>query len=116
MSKGFGYQYSGTKGHIIGVASSLPSNPSKLLRNGWVDITHPDAKGSSHMELKETSTGLKIGFDKGRVGEEGFKGKDHYHIFNPNSTGNHDLYLDKNGNPVRKGSTKSHILPEGDNE
>ena len=66
------------------------------------------------MELIETSTGLKIGFDKGRTGENGFKGKDHYHIFNPTATGNHNLYFDKNDNPVKKGSAKSHILPEGD--
>lgn len=114
MSKGFGYEYSGTKGHIIGVASSLPGNPQKLLKNGWEDITHPDAKRSGHMKLKETSTGLKIGFDKGTPGKNGYRGRDHYHIFNPDATGNHDLYLDKNGNPVKKGSTKSHILPEGD--
>ena len=30
------------------------------------------------------------------------------------ATGNSDLYLDKNGNPVRKNSTASHILPEGE--
>lgn len=114
MSKGFGYEYSGTKGHIVGVASTFPKNPFKLLNRGWEDITHPNAKGSGHMELKETSTGLKIGFDKGRPGESGFRGKDHYHIFNPDATGNHNLYLDKDGNPVKKGSAKSHILPEGD--
>lgn len=114
MSKGFGYEYSGTKGHIIGVASSLPKNPDSLLKNGWEDISHPDGKTNGHFLLKESSTGLKIGFDKGVPGESGFKGKDHYHMYNPDATGNRDLYLDKNGNPVRKGSSKSHILPEGD--
>jgi len=114
MSKGFGYEYTGTKGHIIGVASTLPKNPNKLLKNGWVDITHPDAKKTGHMELQESSTGLKIGFDKGKPGSNGFSGKDHYHIFNPDATGNHNLYLDKNGDPVRKGSKSSHILPEGE--
>lgn len=44
---------------------------------------------------------------------EGDKGKDHYHIFNPNATSNKDLYLDENGNPVSKGLAKSHILPKG---
>ena len=115
MSKDLSYEYSGTKGDIVAVASALPKNPKKLLQNGWEDITHPDAKGSGHMLLKETSTGLKIGFDKGLPGENGFRGKDHYHIFNPNATGNYNLYLDKNGDPVRKGSKQSHILPEGGN-
>ena len=66
------------------------------------------------MELKEPSTGLKISFDKGKPGEKGFKGIDHYHIFNPDATGNSNLYLDANGEPVRKGSGKSHITPKGD--
>lgn len=114
MSKGFGYEYSGTLGHIIGVASSLPKNPNKLLNNGWEDITHPGAKNSGHTKWRETSTGLIVGFDKGTPGANGFRGKDHYHIFNPDATGNHNLYLDMNGNPVRKGSAKSHVLPRGE--
>ena len=115
MSKGFGYEYSGTQGHIVGVASSLPSNPNKLLNDGWEDISNPNAKAAGHMILKEKSTGLKIGFDKKTPGANGFKGKDHYHIYNPDATSNKNLYLDKNGNPVRKGHAKSHILPEGGN-
>jgi len=115
MSKGFGYKYNGTKGHIIGVASSLPSNPNTLFKNGWEDISHADGKKAGHMLLKESATGLKIGFDKKVLGAPGFKGKNHYHIFNPKATSNQDLYLDKNGNPVRKGHAKSHILPEGEN-
>lgn len=114
MSKGFGYQYSGTKGHIVGVASSLPKTPNKLLENGWEDISHPSQKASGHWELKESSTGLKIRYDKKVTGAPGFAGKNHYHIYNPNATSNKDLYLDKNGNPTRKGHAKSHILPEGD--
>lgn len=65
MSKGFGYLYKGTSGHITGVASTLPENPQQLLDNGWEDITHPAAEGTGHMKLKEISTGLTIGFDKG---------------------------------------------------
>ena len=112
MSKGMSYLYSGTKGHIITVASSLPSNPMELVNNGWEDISHPDAANSGHYELKENATGLIIRFDKKVSGASGFRGKDHYHIHNPNATGNHNLYLDKNGNPVRKSSTSSHILPQ----
>jgi len=114
MSKGFGYHYTGTKGHIVGVASALPADPKELLDNGWEDISHPGQRNSGHLELQETSTGLRIRFDKGVAGANGFKGKNHYHVYNPDATGNSDLYLDKNGNPVRKNSTASHILPEGE--
>ena len=114
MSKGFGYKYTGTKGHIIGVASSLPKTPSKLLKNDWEDISHPNQKKAGHWELKESATGLKIRYDKMIPGVPGFAEKNHYHIYNPNATSNKNLYLDKNGNPTRKGHTKSHILPEGD--
>jgi hypothetical protein len=55
--------------------------------------------------------GLTVRFDKGKKGNPGFGGKDHYHILNPNSTGKHDYYLDKYGNPVAKNSKASHILP-----
>ena len=53
---------------------------------------------------------MKIEFDKGVKGANGFKGKDHYHIKNPSSTGKSDYYLDINGNPCPKNSTKSHIV------
>jgi len=42
---------------------------------------------------------------------EGYRGKNHYHILNPNSTSKHDYYLDKYGNPVPKNSKQSHIIP-----
>ena len=114
MSKGFGYKYSGTKGHIVAVAASLPQNPTKLLGDGWEDISHPGQSQNGHMLLKEKSTGLKIRFDKGTPNASGYKGKDHYHVYNPNATSNRDLYLDSSGNPVPKSSTKSHILPKGE--
>ena len=55
-------------------------------------------------------------YDKGVQGSKGFKAKNHYHIYNPDATSNKNLYLDKNGTPVRRGSAKSHILPEGDEQ
>ena len=113
MSKGYGYDYTGTMGHILGVASTLPSNPDKLTNNGWEDISHPNAKKNGHIELQEKSTGLRIRFDKKVKGAPGYKGKDHYHIYNPNATSNRNLYLDKSGNPTGRNSTASHILPEG---
>ena len=113
MSKGMGYHYSGTKGHIIDVAQNLPQTPASLLNNGWKDISNPKQSAAGHYELQEQSTGLKIRYDKGKAGSPGYKGKDHYHVFNPNATSNKDLYLDKDGNPVSKSSSKSHILPKG---
>ena len=113
MSKGFGYTYSGTIGHIIGVASTLPSDPTSLTNSGWTDISHPDARASGHIELKENATGLRIRYDKKVPNAPGYKGKDHYHIYNPNATSNKDLYLDKDGNPTGKNSKSSHILPRG---
>ena len=54
---------------------------------------------------------LSIRFDKGKKGAGGYGGKDHYHVLNPKSTGKHDYYLDKNGNPGPKNSKASHIIP-----
>ena len=115
MSKPLSYKYTGTKGHIAAVANGLPKNPDSLLENGWKEVTDPRAKASSNSRIfKEISTGLRIRFDKGIPGENGFGGKDHYHIDNPNATDKKiDRYLDKNGNPVNKNSKASHILPEG---
>ena len=81
MSKGFSYHYSGTKGHIVSVASSLPSNPNTLLSNGWIETTHPkQASNSSSRVFTEESTGLRIRFDKGDGNKNGYSGIDHYHI------------------------------------
>ncbi|WP_232699993.1 hypothetical protein [Brevibacillus daliensis] len=94
--------------------SKLPKDPQQLLKNGWKDVTHPELKrNTSSREYYDPKSGLRVRFDKKREGAPGFEGKDHYHIFNPNSTSNRDLYLDVNGNPVSKGSNASHILPGG---
>ena len=112
MSKGKSYLYTGTMGHLVATINSLPSDPNMLLKMGWVETTHPTAKIRSNTRtFIESSTGLKINFDKGRPGKPGFRGKDHYHVINPKTTGDKDLYLDKFGNPVAKRSDPSHILP-----
>ncbi|CAN5521337.1 hypothetical protein BH10BAC1_BH10BAC1_21080 [soil metagenome] len=55
-----------------------------------------------------------IEHDKEKPGAPGHDGHDHYHRQNPNSTkGNNDKYLDANGNPVPKGSERSHLYPPG---
>ena len=48
-------------------------------------------------------------YDKGKPGELGHKGHDHYHRPNPNSTGKHDEYLDGCGRPVPDKSEESHL-------
>lgn len=114
MSKGLSYTYSGTKGYIVSVASSLPKTGSGLEKQGWVDISHPQQAANGSHTYQDPKTGLRIRYDEPNPGAPGFAGKDHYHILNPNATSNKDLYLDKDGNPVAKGSKDSHILPKGD--
>lgn len=113
MSKPLSYKYSGTKGHIVSIASSLPQTGQGLLDNGWKDISHPKAISSGHYTYQEPNTGLRIRYDVPRVGANGFEGVDHFHILNPNATNQKNMYLDKNGNPVRRGAKASHILPKG---
>lgn len=113
MSKDLSYLYTGTTGHIVDVASSLPNDPQQLIDSGWEDISHPAQANAGSFTYREISSGLRVRFDKGVPGADGFRGKNHYHILNPDATGNSDLYLDKTGTPVRKNSKKSHILPNG---
>jgi len=90
---------------------SLPANPDDLLAQGWNETSHPGAAKLGHRTFENPKTGEIIRFDKGRPGEPGFEGKDHYHRPNPDKTGKHDEYLDLSGNPVARGSGPSHILP-----
>lgn len=113
MSKPLSYKYTGTKGHIAKVASSLPSTPDSLVKSGWEDVSDPRAAEAGYRTIREKKTGLKLRYDPGKPGAAGFGGQNHYHILNPNATSNKDLYLDKMGNPVRKNSRASHILPRG---
>ena len=116
MSKGLSYIYTGTKGHIVAIASNLPQTGQGLIDMGWEEISHPAQAASGHHTYKEPSTGLRIRYDEPTPGAEGFAGKDHFHILNPNATGSRDMYLDKNGNPVKKNSKASHILPNEDSQ
>jgi RHS repeat-associated protein len=91
--------------------SGLPSNADDLLNQGYKEISHPDAVKAGHRTFHNPTTGDKVRFDKGKPGESGFKKNDGYHRENPNKTGDKDLYLDKQGNPVAKGSRESHLFP-----
>ena len=100
-----------TSSMYSGVISKLPKNPEELKNYGWKEITNPSKKVNrpGSLDFKDTSTDLTVNFDKGENGAPGNRGKDHYHVLNPNRTGKDDYYLDKDGKPCRKGSPASHI-------
>ena len=90
--------------------------PEELILEGWEDVTNPKmAANTTSRELYNHKTGLKIRFDKGVEGANGFEGVDHYHILNNNYTNKKvDYYFDIDGNLVGKGSRSSHIVIKGD--
>ena len=79
--------------------------------DGWEDIT-PELMRKNSTSRTYRKNGTTVRFDKGNSNANGYLGKDHYHILNPNATGKHDYYLDEFGNPVPKNSKASHILIE----
>jgi len=85
-----------------------PCNPDDLS-NDWKEITTSNMKNRRVFRFKDSN--IEIAFDKGVPGAPRFKGADHWHRFNPNSTNKRDLYLDRNGNPIGKNSNSSHIKP-----
>ena len=88
----------------------LPKNPAKSSR--LEDISHPiRITRTPDRTYYDKEKGLEIEFHPKKNGEEGWKGKDHYHVKNPNSKSKLDYYLDKNGNPCPRGSNRSHLLP-----
>ncbi|WP_148500989.1 RHS repeat-associated core domain-containing protein [Paenibacillus rubinfantis] len=92
--------------------NNLPKDPQEPIKNGWKDVTPEGmAKNTASREFIDPETGMKVRFDPGKPGANGFEGKDHYHVTNPNGTTKADYYLDANGNPVAKGSKASHIVP-----
>ncbi len=113
MSKPLSYNYSGTKGHIIETASNLPQNGFDLVYQGWEEISPPKQAEKGYYTFKEKSTGLRVRFDMAQPEKSGFAGKNHYHIMNPQAKSKKDMYLDKFGNPTKKNSKASHILPKG---
>jgi RHS repeat-associated protein len=92
-----------------GIDPDLPTNPSK--DKNWKDVSHPKEKAAGHNTFKNKKTGEKIRLDNGKPGEKGHEQHDHYHRLNPNSKGKYDEYLDKNYNPVPRGSEDSHLYP-----
>ena len=88
----------------------LPKDSSELAGLGWKEITPEGMRTHTTSKMYEKD-GMKIVFDEATPNAEGFGGKNHYHVLNPNSTSKHDYYLDRNGNPVPKNSKQSHIIP-----
>lgn len=110
MSKGNSGYFHNTKGYIIDIISSLPPNPNKLVKRGWIETTNPSqAENSSSRSFVEPKSGIKVRFDAGKEGSPGLRGKDHYHVENPNSTCKGDKYLTKDGEPTQK-ILQAHIL------
>ena len=89
---------------------TLPEDPDDL-DDDWEEQTD---QGPSRRTFKHKTKGITIHFDKGVEGENGWKGKDHWHIRNPNwkePDKRKGFYVDKDGNPVNDGSNASHIKP-----
>ena len=89
---------------------TLPEDP-KDLDDGWKkDPTHKDPNGTKYVN----EDGTAIFFDVGRPGLDGWKGKDHRHVENPNwkpQDKDENKYLDEKGRPCRDNSSASHIEP-----
>jgi hypothetical protein len=90
----------------------LPNDPDELLDLGYDETTHPQAAEHGRRTFVNPQNGDNLEFDKGRPGEKGNKGRDHYHRVNPKSTRKQDKYVDVNGKPVPDGSRPSHIYPK----
>ncbi len=98
----------GEEGKSSAIDWSNPPSPEKLGAE-WKETTSDKNKTGGYKEYTNIKTGEKVRYDEGKSGTEGYKGKDHYHRYNPNSTSKKDKYLDKNGDPVAHGSSESHL-------
>lgn len=90
--------------------TTLPSDPDDL-NDDWVEQTE---QAPNRRTFKHKTKEIVIHFDEAQDGKDGWEGKDHWHVRNPNwkeSDKKKDFYVDKDGNPVNKGSDKSHIDP-----
>lgn len=86
-----------------------PCSPNDL-NNNWKDITHPQKQlKTPDRTFQNINTNEIIEFHPHN--SNGQK-QPHWHRRNPNASGRHDYYLDKNGQPVRKNSKPSHIYVE----
>jgi hypothetical protein len=90
-------------------------NIDKLVKDKHKkEISHPEAKEKGHRKFKDKRSGEIINYDEGKPGASGHEGDSHYHIENPDATGDNNKYLDGEGRPCSKGSDESHIYPKGE--
>ena len=110
--KGNSGRFSGTLGGSVITIQSLQNMKPSDLSSDWKDTTNPKAKenGSHRTTYSNENTGMIIHFDKGQKGKDGFAGKDHWHVENPDATSSKYAYLDIDGNACPKGSKASHIV------
>lgn len=117
MGTGKSGLFHGTRGEKVSsyyasIIQSLPKCPDDLVIHGWIETSVEKAVNAGHRTFSDSVSGLTVRFDKAKPGKPGNRGKDHYHVENPNRTGQDDWYLDKDGNPVPDGSGPSHIFPK----
>jgi RHS repeat-associated protein len=89
----------------------LPEDPSDLTKQGYQETSDPRAAAAGHRTFRNPDTGDELRYDCPKPGENGYKEEGHYHRTNPDSTGDKDKYLDKEGNPAPRGSNQSHLGP-----
>jgi hypothetical protein len=65
----------------------MQGNPEDLKGRGYVETSHPDASAAGHRTFVNPSTGDKFATTKEHLEPPGSEGEDHYHRYNPNSTG-----------------------------
>lgn len=77
------------------------------------EVTHPQYRANSkNRRYFDTKSKRYFEYHPKTSNAPGWRGRDHYHLENPNSTGDGDKYLDKNGDHCSKGSNESHLTRE----
>ena len=90
--------------------TTLPSDPDDL-NDDWEEQTE---QAPNRRTFKHKTKEIVIHFDEGQEGKDGWEGKDHWYVRNPNwkeSDNKKYFYVHKDGNPLNRGSDKSHIDP-----
>lgn len=117
MSKKKRYDFFGTPGDIVNLIKSLPPTPNQAFLQEWHEcVTENNSVYFLHREFYHKLTKLRARFDLRQEGKQGFEAKDHWHVYNPFTKSKLDVYLDKDGKPVKDGAYPSHIIPEKDGD
>ena len=94
---------------LDGINWDNPPKSPEGLSEDWEEL--PSRKPREHREFKHRKYGFRIRFDIGQpnASKKAHKSRNHWHRYNPNSVSDHDMYLDKFGNIIRKNHGDSHI-------